>query len=84
MELQTREPFSTLSRIINGDVYSSLDKYKDMETREFEVEIEGVKTVITCKFNKGYLVTFSSVSESIEKIPTKSKKSKERFIKKRA
>ena len=83
MELQTREPFSIINTILNNDVYTSLDKYKNMKTKEFEVEIEGVRTTITCKFDKGYLVTFSSKSETILEPPKKSKK-KERFIKKRA
>lgn len=69
-----------------GNQYPSPDEYEDLEQEEFEVVKNGIKTIITCKFNKGFLVTFSSVSEPTsrsEEKKAKLKKPKERFIKTR-
>lgn len=70
-----------------GNLYPSPDEYEYLEHEEFEVVKNGVKTIIACKFNKGFLVTFSFISKPIskskEKKEAKLKKPKERFIKTR-
>ena len=69
-----------------GDKYfSNTDSFEELEVETFETIKNGVKTIITCKFNKeGYLVSFVSTSENpYPFIAVKQKPTKGRFIKRR-